>query len=425
MFCDGGFLAHVTRTLEVGRALYHCFGHRIVFCCDGPYAHIARDAGFEVRPVFTVDREITMKLARRFGPCGLSWWRGACEESFESDLQAIDAIRPDAVVGDMRWSLATSARVAGVPYIAIANACWTSFFTERIQLPEGHFLANLVGGPLARAAFPTLARLMQSYYALGYTKIRRSYRLPRLHTLYEAIEGDITLLADLPEFMPVRPDTPLSYRHTGPLLWDAKMALPPWFSKLQPGRPTIYFTMGSTGDSRFFAEAVRVFGDTEFQVLITTGGLAEVPGPPDNVFVAKYAPGEALMTASDVVVSHGGNGTVYQALSRGVPIIGFASIFDQEINLRRVHALGVGIHMSRVRYDGPSLRRAVTTILGDPTYRERSRRLADRISEMDGRRCAALHIDDFLAHRDCRRLPREVKETLRHLPSLPVPAAVA
>ncbi len=361
-----------------------------------------------------------MRLARRFGPCNLHWWKSVCAQSVASDLAAMEAIQADGVVGDMRWSLSASARVYGVPYVSVTNACWTSHFAQPIELPEGHLVRTILGRRLSRAAFPQLMRLMQRYYALGYADIRERYRLPPIRTLYEAIEGDITLLADLPEFMPVGHRAPSTFRYVGPLLWDADIELPPWFSNVEPSRPTIYFTMGSTGDIRFFEEAVRIFGNTGFQVIITTGGLAEIPHPPGNVFVAKYAPGEALMAMSHVVVSHGGNGTVYQALSRGVPIIGFPTIFDQEINMNRVSALGVGRRMSLRSYTGVALRAVVDEVMSDPGYRDRCQQLATRISRMDGRRRAALHIDDFLTHGDPRRRPLEA-ETLDHLPSLAPP----
>ena len=235
----------------------------------------------------------------------------------------------------------------------------------------------------------------------------------------------LRLMPDLPEFMPVVRGTAPSFRYIGPLLWDANMGLPSWFSKLQPGRPTIYFTMGSTGDTKFFEEAVRVFGNTDFQVLITTGGLAEIPNPPPNVFIAKYAPGDALMAVSDVVVSHGGNGTVYQALSCGVPIIGFPTMFDQEINMRQVVSLGIGMQMSNKEYSGPALDRAVRAIVNETRYRERCRQLAARISRMDGRRRAALHIHDFLEHRNPKEHPVTATAILQLLPPLKQESAVA
>jgi MGT family glycosyltransferase len=325
----------------------------------------------------------------------------------------------------MRWSMSTSARAFGVPYVAVANACWTDRFAQQIEVPEGHITSKFLGKWLAKAAFPAVEKLLMKFGALGYKDARRKYGLPPLRSMWEAVEGDITLMPDLPEFMPVVRETSPSFRYIGPLLWDANIGLPPWFSKLQPGRPTIYFTMGSTGDTKFFEEAVRVFGNTEFQVLITTGGLAEIPNAPSNVFIAKYAPGDALMAVSDVVVSHGGNGTVYQALSCGVPVIGFPTMFDQEINMRQVEALGIGIQMSNKDYTGPALDRAVRKVISETRYRERCRQLAARISRMDGRRRAALHIHDFLQHKDPKEHPVTATAILQLLPPLSAESAVA
>ncbi len=396
VFCEGGVLAHVTRAFEVARALQRRYGHRIVFCCGGPYVHIMRDAGFDVVPVFTVDYEITLKVARSGKPPPLGWWKSVCDQAVASELDVIAAVKPDAVLGDMRWTLSTSARAARVPYVSVTNACWTDSFAEEIELPEGHIASRVLGKRLAKAMFPALLYLSMVYGARGFARVRKKLGLPPMHTMWEAVEGDITLLADMPEFMPVKPGTPPDLRYVGPILWNADIEPPSWLSKLQPGRPTIYFTMGSTGDARFFEEAVRVFGNTEFQVLMTTGQLAEIPDAPPNVLIAKYAPGDTLMAVSDVVVSHGGNGTIYQALSRGVPVIGLPTLFDQEINMRRVEAMGLGVKMSSRDSSAEALGHAVRGVLGDARYRERCREMAARIARTDGPATAALHIHHFL-----------------------------
>jgi MGT family glycosyltransferase len=396
VFCEGGVLAHVTRAFEVGRALQRHHGHRVVFCCGGPYVHILRDAGFEVVPVFTVDIEITMKVARSGKPPPLRWWSSVCDEAVASELATIDAVKPDVVVGDMRWTLSTSARAARVPYVSVTNACWTDRFADPIELPEGHVAEKVLGPRLARAAFPTLLRWSMAYGALGFRHVRKRLGLPRLASMWQAVEGDLTLLADLPEFMPIKAGTSPDFRYVGPILWDADLEPPPWLSKLERGRPTVYFTMGSTGDARFFDEAVRAFGGTDLQVVMTTGGLAEIRDPPPNVHVAKYAPGAALMAVSDVVVSHGGNGTIYQALSQGVPVIGLPTLFDQEINMRRVVALGLGTKLSRHAADGEALRSAVRGVLDDQGYRRRCEEMAGLIARTRGPAAAAREIHDFV-----------------------------
>jgi MGT family glycosyltransferase len=418
LFADGGFLAHVTRAFEVGRTLARCFGHRVVFCGQGPYMHIPADAGFEVRPIYTVDREVTMALARRAGLCSLSWWTEQCERSVESDLEVIRALRPDAVVGDMHWSLCTSARICGVPYVAITNAAWTRHYAEPIEPPAGHFATRVLGERLSRALFPRIKDLLTWYYSLGYRRVREQSGLPPVRSIYDLIEGDMTLLADVPEFMSTTSEMPASHRYVGPILWNASLPTPPWLAQLDRRRPTLYFTMGSTGDAQFFNEAIRVFGETEYQVLITTGGLADLGAVPSNVFVEQYANGQALMEVADVVVSHGGNGTVYQALSRGVPIIGFPSIFDQEINMQRVAALGAGVRMWRSQYDALSLKHAVERILAEPQYRRSCQRLARRIAYFDGPRRAAVHIDHLLGNGafDTSSQPTEVTSLIRLLP---------
>jgi MGT family glycosyltransferase len=396
IFADGGFLAHVTRSFEIGRVLRDCFGHRVVFCGEGPYMRIPAEAGFEIRSVYTVDRNETMKLAKRAGLCSLKWWRAECEKSVTSDLEVMKALRPDVVVGDMHWSLCTSARVANIPYVAVTNAAWTRYYAEPIEPPAGHFSTKLLGDRLCRAVFPKIKNMLTWYYSLGYTDLRKQYELPPVNSIYDLIEGDMTLLADVPEYMPTTDNMPSTYRYVGPIMWEADLPRPRWLSKLDPRRPTLYFTMGSTGDAQFFNEAIRVFGDTEYQVLITTGGLADLGAVPSNVFVEEYANGQALMEASDAVVSHGGNGTVYQALSCGVPVIGFPSIFDQEINMQRVCKLGAGVRMWRSEYTAEALKGAVELVLGNPSYRQSCKKLENSIAYYNGPRRAAVHIDHLI-----------------------------
>ncbi|MFO0578652.1 MAG: glycosyltransferase [Polyangia bacterium] len=395
LFADGGFLAHTTRVLEVGRALARDYGHEIIFCCQGPYARLLREAGFPVMPVYTVDREVTLKLVRRAGLCDLRWWREVADRSVRSDMETLEELRPDMVVGDLRMSLSTSARALGIPYVSVTNAAWTSRFAEQITVPEGHLSEKLLGRRVARAMFPMLKRLLVWYWARGFDKVRERLGLDPLGTMYDLIEGDLTLLADLPEYFPILPSPP-SFRYVGPIRFRAALPKPAWLSQLDPSRPTIYFTMGSSGEARFFGEAIRAFGDTEYQVLITTAGLpADMVAGYDNVFVEDLADGDALMAASDVTITHGGNGTIYQALGQGVPVVGIATMFDQEINLSRVEALGVGMRLQRRHVKAARLRAAVDQILGTPAYAQAAGRLKRRIDGFDGPRAAARHIDHF------------------------------
>lgn len=417
LFADGGFLAHTTRVLEVGRALRSRYGHEVMFCCDGPYARLLSAAGFPVRPVYSVDREETLRLARRAGACDLRWWQKVAEDSVRSDLEAIDALRPDLVVGDLRMSLTTSARARGIPLVSLTNGAWTSRFAEQISVPDGHISEKILGKRLSSALFPVLKNLLVWYWARGFDKVRAQLGLPKLGTMYDLIEGDLTLLADLPEYFPIVPSPP-TFRYIGPIRFREALPRPKWLSQLDPNRPTLYFTMGSTGDAKFFGEAVRVFGNTEYQVLITTAELpSEQFAQHQNVYVEKLADGDSLMAASHVTITHGGNGTIYQALGQGVPVIGIPTMFDQEINLTRVEQLGAGMRLRLRDCKGETLRQAVESILHNPAYRHAAQKLQRRIATMNGPQNAALHIHHLLQTRDPYSVPGEASAIVAEAPS--------
>jgi len=94
--------------------------------------------------------------------------------------------------------------------------------------------------------------------------------------------------------------------------------------------------MGSTGYARFFEQAIEIFGNSEYQCIMTTAGMVSLSCIPENFYVTDYAPGSKIMEKSDVVVCQGGNGTIYQAMSKGVPIIGIPTMHDQEFNLAQL-----------------------------------------------------------------------------------------
>ena len=130
---------------------------------------------------------------------------------------------------------------------------------------------------------------------------------------------------------------------------------------------------------------------------MTTAGLAtEKDTYPENIFVAELAPGSKFLEKSDLVVCQGGNGTIYQAMSMGVPIIGIPAIHDQEFNLNRVEALGLGIQLSERKFKPKHLTDAVNRILNDEKYKRKAVEFKEVLSSYNGPNAGAELIDDFI-----------------------------
>jgi MGT family glycosyltransferase len=389
---DGNWLSHVSRVLEIAKALRE-MGHRVLFAAEGSYTKLPRAAGFEVQPVQTLDPQRALKCSRS----GRANWLTSelLTEHVEEERRLFDRLRPDLVLGDFRLSLSTSCELARVPLAVLLNAAWTNYSAVRLKAPEHLAVTRLLGKPLATWLMPAIKHLILKVDAAPFNRLRRELGLAPRSNVLDLWRGDLNLLLDIPEYGPTR-HLPPNYHYVGPVLWEPDSRVPPWLERLDPHRPTVYFTMGSTGNPGFFTEAIEAFGGSEYQCLVTTAGLVQLRHVPDNFFITEYAPGSKLLERSDVVVCQGGHGTIYQALAAGVPIIGIPTMHDQEFNLDRVESLGVGIHLSELRYRRADLVKAVRKVLAETRYKENARRYQEVLSRYNGPRTGAQIIDAFL-----------------------------
>jgi MGT family glycosyltransferase len=381
----GHALAHVTRPLEIAKALRR-EGVEVVFAGEGRYLQLVVDAGFPVLPLRTLDGERALERSRAGR---LDWFDdGLLVELVEAERALLAEVRPDAVMGDFRYSLSISCELASLPYVSLLNAAWTNYYTVHDRAPEHFRLTQLLGRRLLTPLVPWIKAFVLWRDNAAHRRLRRRLGLRTRHNLFDTMRGDLNLLADIPEYAPTRA-LPADFHYVGPIVWEPELPVPDWLNELDPSRPTLYITMGSTGNPRFFDEAIRLFGGTRYQCAVTTGGLANLDGAPENFRVVDFAPGKAILERSDLVICQGGNGTIYQAMQAGVPVIGIPTMHDQEFNLDRVAALGVGIRLDELTFRPEQLQAAVDEVLSRPEYRARMAQLSERVRHYDAPRAAA------------------------------------
>lgn len=182
-----------------------------------------------------------------------------------------------------------------------------------------------------------------------------------------------------PDTVRFRPDEPGS----GPL--------PDWWAG-DPA-PLAYVTFGTvlghmTIAGGVYRAALRAFDGLRVRVLMTVGHRIDpsVLDPlPAGVHAERWVDQERVLPSADVVVCHGGSGTVYAALAAGVPVVVVPVFADQFENGRRIAAAGAGVVVevdggSRSRVvderDAPRIRAAVEAVLATPRYRERAEAVA-------------------------------------------------
>ena len=175
---------------------------------------------------------------------------------------------------------------------------------------------------------------------------------------------------------------------------------PPW-PLHRPDWPNVYFTLGTvfneeSGD--LFARVLAGLRELPINVVVTLGRNldAEVVGrQPENVHVERYIPQSSVLPSCDLMINHGGSGSVIGALAHGVPMVVLPMGADQPLNAARCEELGVGIVLHAFRATPDSVADAVTTALDDPAFRVAAERIRDEIAVLPGAEAAGPLLEEL------------------------------
>src|SRR6185295_14592528 len=152
--------------------------------------------------------------------------------SVAEELEVFRRHRPACVLGDHRWSLRSSTEMAGVPYVSVLNASWTRFWALPIRPYYHHPLTRALGaGRVARSLIKPLVPLAAALFKKAGAREQNRWRgrngLKRFRVHLESFEGDLNLMADVPEYSPCRA-LPDNFRYIGPIFWEPDREVPDW-----------------------------------------------------------------------------------------------------------------------------------------------------------------------------------------------------
>jgi UDP:flavonoid glycosyltransferase YjiC (YdhE family) len=93
-----------------------------------------------------------------------------------------------------------------------------------------------------------------------------------------------------------------------------------------------------------------------------------------NMSGAEFLPQTSILPQVDLVITHGGNNTVTEALYFGKPMVVLPLFWDQYDNAQRIDECGLGVRLDTYRHERDELLGAVDRLLAD---RALAQRLAD------------------------------------------------
>lgn len=402
VFAVAGYnLAETGRMIEIARAVRDHFDVLFV-SYGGQFEELIRREGFalkELRPRLT-----PQKLERLRVVLGGETWNTVGYFSaqelaprVESEIALFEEVRPVAVLSGWCLSVTVSTRAAGVPFVNVLHSTSiTEYYRAGLQTwPDRLYrlrrffseekLTRRINRRILTAGLP----------AQPYNKIGKRYGLPRFNNFLELIEGDHTLLADIPEWVGL-PEVDATKHWVGPLVARIDVEVPREVAEIPTDLPIVYFAMGSSGKPGLVAEILESFEGKPYRVIAPVKKLLERGDVrvPDNVVVTGFVPAHKVNPMADISVIHGGQNTVMNACLSGTPIVGMGMHPEQEANLEACVRKGFAIRLNKWK-DGPSdVLQAVNVLLVNAEAKRKVEEFRRQLARWDGPTNAAQFLKD-------------------------------
>lgn len=378
-FGEPATLAHVIRPVVLAKAL-PADRYEVAVATGRDYRQFAEHEGLEVRDLWSIG---TRAYLAAVDTGRVVFPFRTLDAYVREDLRHIEAYAPHLVVGDFRLSLAVSARLAQVPYIAISNAYWSPCAGARYEVPV-HPATRLLGPAVPNALFRLLRPAILAHHSLPMHRLRKRYGMPSLGFDLGTIftEGDVTAYADLPALVPGgHCGNPHRYRYIGPVPWSPAGVLPAAFKDGCSATPWVYVSMGSSGDPRLVPVLLAGLERVRCRVAVATAGAVPAGAIPRGVVASPFMPGAEAAARASLVVCNGGSPSAYQALAQGTPVLGIPANLDQMLNMDFVARSGAGAALRADRVTGERVADIVTQMLATSTFRAQAERIAASLHE--------------------------------------------
>ena len=154
-----------------------------------------------------------------------------------------------------------------------------------------------------------------------------------------------------------------------------------------PGR-RVYVTLGTVFNSAsgdLWERLLAGLAGVEADIVVTIGrdlDPADLGEQPPHISIERFVPQATILGHTDLVVSHGGSGSLQATLAHGLPSVLLPLGADQPHNAIRAEELGLAVLRDAATVTAHAIRQTVTAALQDDDMRRRTRDVAREMAEL-------------------------------------------
>jgi UDP:flavonoid glycosyltransferase YjiC (YdhE family) len=359
VFAEAVTLAHVGRPIALSRILRQ-MGHDVCIAASTTADRWLEPENVPRRHIRSIDSACFLRALARGTP---PYDGDTLRQYVQDDLAAIAEWKPDIVVGDFRLSLYISARLAGKPYGAIANAYWSRRYWHGVDAPPVATLSWLPGSA-ANVVFRAVYPIAFAAHALPFRRTCAFFGVtpPRLDVRDVYTASDATAFADVEAFYEPRAAPREAASFVGPLAWEPPRLQP--LSAIADGPPVVFVSPGSSGSGPAWARLLQALTRLPVRLIIAARESdASVNATSRCLHRSAYVSYAEACAVASLVVCNGGAPATYAALRAGRPVLAIAANLDQLLNMQVVERLRAGATLAAT--DPCSMAKAIETALAN------------------------------------------------------------
>ncbi len=270
-------------------------------------------------------------------------------------VEIIDEVRPDVIVEDNVVAF-PALPASGVPWVRIVS-CNPAEIKDRDVPPtfSGYPVADRSGWNAFREEYRRVIRPLYEPFN-EFCRERGAPALPPFELIHDSPDLNLWLYPDAVDYSRADPLSGI-WRNLESCVRDTDE---PWqlpdrlATDELAERPLVYLSLGSlgSGDVGLMRKLIDELADAPYRVIVSMGPQhAELELAP-NMAGAEFLPQVSLLPEVDLVVTHGGNNTVTEALHFGKPMVVLPLFWDQYDNAQRIDETGFGTRLDTYAHDG-------------------------------------------------------------------------
>ncbi|OTF76552.1 hypothetical protein BLA29_004746 [Euroglyphus maynei] len=181
---------------------------------------------------------------------------------------------------------------------------------------------------------------------------------------------------------------------------DQKQQLFEWIKHCDGSGKLIYLSLGTMGSCNIdlMKRLIRILSKTEHTYILSTGPANSQLELGRNMFGQSYLPQIWIFSnlPVDLAIIHGGNNSLCEAFTYGIPCMIMPLFYDQFLNARRVVEKNLGARIDPFNFDDVELITSINRLLNDDQLKMNVNNIGHRIKTEDSKSVCCERLEELI-----------------------------